>query len=146
LGPWRSSGFSGTTCFASWAKSSAGEFASWFAPRINFFLNQLFGHHHIEDHHYFPVFMRAEPRLKRGFDILDSDHHILHEALENNADSARKFLVALQNGRDQARQEADSYTAQTEELVAMMLRHLEDEEDLIVPVILDQGERKLGLA
>jgi len=126
-------------------RTDAGQFALWFAPRLNFFLNQLFGHHYIEDEHYFPVFQRAETRLKRGFDILDNDHHVLHDALEKNAESGRSFLLALQKGGDEARREADSYASQTDRLVKMMMRHLEDEEDLIVPVILDQGERKLGL-
>lgn len=126
-------------------KASAGEFATWFAPRLNFFINQLFGHHYIEDKHYFPVFLRAEKRLQRGFEMLDNDHHILHDALEKNVASARDFLMALQGDRDDAREAADFHAGQTERLVALMMRHLEDEEDLIVPVILDQGERKLGL-
>ncbi len=126
-------------------RSEAKEFAAWFAPRLNFFLNQLFGHHHIEDHHYFPVFKNAENRLKRGFEILDSDHHVLHEALEENAETARSFLIALQRDEVEARSQADSYAAHANRLVGLMMRHLEDEEDLIIPVILDQGERKLGL-
>jgi len=31
----------------------------------------------------------------------------------------------------------------SERLLKFLVRHLDDEEDLIVPVILDQGERKL---
>ena len=109
------------------------------------FLNQLHGHHQIEDMHYFPVFTRAESGLKRGFDLLDNDHHVIHDALERNAHGANGFLGKLGEGRDAARYAADAYAKDTEDLVAMLLRHLEDEEDLIVPVILDRGEAKLGL-
>jgi hemerythrin-like domain-containing protein len=123
----------------------AQPFASFFVPRLQFFLQQLGGHHQIEDLHYFPVFVQAEAGLKRGFDLLDSDHHVIHEALERNAHGANAFLGKLREGRDAARFAADDYAGDTEGLVAMLLRHLEDEEDLIVPVILDRGEASLGL-
>jgi len=123
----------------------AQPFASFFVPRLQFFLQQLNGHHQIEDLHYFPVFVRAEAGLRRGFDLLDNDHHLIHDALERNAEGANAFLGKLREGRDAARFAADSYAADTEDLLAMLLRHLEDEEDLIVPVILDRGEASLGL-
>jgi len=123
----------------------AQPFASFFVPRLQFFLQQLNGHHQIEDMHYFPVFVRAETGLKRGFDLLDNDHHVIHEALERNAHGANNFLGKLREGRDAARFAADAYSSDTEDLVAMLLTHLEDEEDLIVPVILDRGEASLGL-
>lgn len=123
----------------------AQPFASFFVPRLQFFLQQLHGHHQIEDLHYFPVFTRAETGLKRGFDLLDSDHHVIHDALDRNAHGANAFLGKLGEGRDAARFAADSYAKDTEDLVAMLLRHLEDEEDLIIPVILDRGEDQLGL-
>jgi hypothetical protein len=43
------------------------DFAQWFAPRLRFFLQQLNGHHQIEDLHYFPVFAAAERRLLVNF-------------------------------------------------------------------------------
>lgn len=120
--------------------------AAWLAPRINFFLGELNGHHQIEDFHYFPVFKNVEPTLTRGFDLLDSDHHVIHAALERNAETANAFFQSLAEGGDKARFAADSYAAENEKLIALLLRHLEDEEDLIVPMILDRGEHKLGLA
>ena len=126
-------------------RSDTQAFASFFVPRLRFFLQQLHGHHQIEDLHYFPVFAEAEDGLRRGFDLLDSDHHVIHEALDRNAQGANGFLGKLREGRDAARFTADAYAGDTERLVGMLLRHLEDEEDLIVPVILDRGEDKLGL-
>ena len=123
----------------------AQPFAQFFVPRLQFFLQQLHGHHQIEDLHYFPVFVQAETGLRRGFDLLDNDHHVIHDALERNAEGANAFLGKLREGRDAARFAADDYANDTEALVAMLLRHLEDEEDLIVPVILDRGEDSLGL-
>ncbi len=122
---------------------SAPEFAQFFAPRLNFFLGNLDGHHNVEDFHYFPVFARAEPRLKRGFDILDGDHHMIHEGLEMNAETANEFIRAMQENEDKQRWAADRYAAANDSLVAMLNRHLDDEEDLIIPLILDRGDRAL---
>ena len=125
-------------------RKDAREFAAFFAPRLNRFLGNLDGHHNVEDHHYFPVFAEAEPRLKRGFDILDGDHHLIHDALERNAETANAFLRALQEGEDRQRFAADAYADENSRLIAMLKRHLDDEEDLIIPLILDRGDRDLG--
>lgn len=120
-------------------------FANWFAPRLNFFLGNLDGHHNVEDQHYFPAFAKAESRLKRGFDILDADHHLIHEALERNAETANAFLRTLSDTSDKQRFAADAYADENARLVAMLTRHLDDEEDLIIPLILDRGDRALDI-
>lgn len=120
-------------------------FVRFFMPRLNRFLGELEGHHSIEDHHYFPVFRAAEPRLVRGFDLLDSDHHVIHEALHANAHAANALIAALANGGDGLRRAGDAHADENAKLIAMLMRHLEDEEDLIIPVILDRGEAELGI-
>jgi hemerythrin-like domain-containing protein len=126
-------------------RKTAPEFAQFFAPRLNYFLGNLDGHHNVEDQHYFPVFAKAETRLKRGFEILDLDHHTIHEGLERNAETANAFLRALQESKDRQRFAADEYANENSRLVAMLNRHLADEEDLIIPLILDRGDRGLGI-
>lgn len=113
-------------------------FAQWFSPRLELLLGELEGHHHIEDMHYFPIFLAEEPRLKRGFDILDSDHHLIHDLLERNASAGRQFAGALVAGGDRMRFAADSYAVEADRLVQGLMRHLEDEEDLIVPLLIDR--------
>lgn len=124
---------------------TAADFARWFAPRLNHFLGHLDGHHNVEDHHYFPVFAQAETRLKRGFEILDADHHTIHEGLERNAEAANAFIKTLQESEDRQRFAADAYADENGRLIAMLTRHLADEEDLIIPLILDRGDRALGI-
>jgi hypothetical protein len=121
-------------------------FARFFVPRLNWFLGNLDGHHNVEDHHYFPVFRRAESRLERGFDILDQDHHVIHAALEANAEAAGAFLKALEAGGDRIRYAGEAYADENERLIRLLMRHLDDEEDLIIPVILDRSESGLGIA
>lgn len=123
----------------------AYEFAQEFVPRLQFFLSELEGHHSVEDNYYFPTFVRAEPRLAPGFEILDRDHHQIHEALERNAKAANIFIQSLKKDPDSRRFAAESYADENAMLVAMLTRHLDDEEDLIIPLILDHGDRKLGI-
>ncbi|MEM9104598.1 MAG: hemerythrin domain-containing protein [Pseudomonadota bacterium] len=83
-------------------KLDAVNFAQWFGPRLELLLGELEGHHNVEDMHYFPLLIAAEPRLKRGFEILDADHHTIHDLLESNASAGRQFAAALVSGGDAA--------------------------------------------
>ena len=126
------------------------DFRRWFVPRLQFFLQQLEHHHQIEDEHYFPVFQRAEPRLARGFDLLDGDHHLIHEDILAVADGANGlYRVASASGEqmvgDAARRAAEAFGNSSERLLGRLTRHLTDEEDLIIPLILDRGEASIGI-
>ena len=123
----------------------AREFVSFFAPRLQFFLQQLHAHHHVEDDHYFPIFRRAESKLARGFEILESDHDAIAVCIENSVTAADTFLQALEGPPAGVKQAAMRYAQSGDILLRSLLRHLDDEEDLIVPLILDRGEDSLGL-
>lgn len=126
-------------------QSQANEFTQLFVPRLRFFLEQLNGHHHIEDTHYFPVFAAAEKRLVPGFELLDADHTIIHGALQANAEAANALLEKLSGSRSEARFAADHYASNVDNLIKLLTRHLHDEEDLIIPLILDRSEAALGI-
>jgi hemerythrin-like domain-containing protein len=119
------------------------EFRRFFAPRLQVFLQSLEGHHQIEDHHYFPVFRAAEERLGRGFDVLESDHETIHESIMRVVGAANELLGKMESDADARRAATDLYADAGGTLLNYLHRHLNDEEDLIVPVIIDQGERKL---
>jgi hemerythrin-like domain-containing protein len=121
------------------------EFQQWFAPRLQFFLQQLNEHHRIEDFHYFPIFRTAESRLLTGFEVLEKDHETLHAGIVQSVESANELLKNLQSDRDRLRTAADGYVEVNERLLRQMLRHLDDEEELIVPLILDRSEQTLGV-
>jgi len=103
-----------------------------------FFLNQLHGHHQIEDQHYFPQFMAMDKRLVQAFDILDADHHALDHHLNSLADHTNQVLRALQQG-DAARDAAGRLLAAQEGFKVFLDRHLMDEEEIIVPIVLEYG-------
>jgi len=122
------------------------EFQAWFAPRLQFFLQQLNSHHHVEDFHYFPIFRAAETRLAKGFEVLERDHEILHQGIMKSVETANEFLQGMQANADKMRHAADNYAAVNDQLLKQMLRHLDDEEDLVIPLILDRSEDRLGVA
>jgi hypothetical protein len=135
----------GTARFRS-GEVKAGQFASWFVPRLEFLLQQLHAHHHIEDGHYFPIFRTADERLQRGFDVLENDHGELHHAIAHTIESANAMLRVLDGGDEALTRAADRYAQASGTLFKGLIRHLDDEEDLIVPLILDRGEESLGVA
>ena len=98
-------------------------------------LQQLHGHHQIEDIHYFPKLVGYDARLASGFKILDRDHHAMDGLLQRFADSA--------NGVLQGKVEAGAFRKEVAAFEALLLRHLEDEEDLIVPILLKYGPQGL---
>ncbi len=107
------------------------------------FVEQLHGHHTIEDTHYFPVLAAREPRIEKGFGILDRDHHALDAHLDRFVKGANGVLHRLDDpGVLMTR--TGRFEADLARLAALLDRHLADEEDLVVPVILRHGAAGLG--
>jgi iron-sulfur cluster repair protein YtfE (RIC family) len=111
-----------------------GEFRRRLSRRGTTFLQRLSGHHRIEDHHYFPQLAAMERRLARGFETLDRDHHELEDWLARFAESANAALAAPEDAA--LREAAAGFRRHLKGLGRMLDRHLTDEEDLILPVIL----------
>ncbi len=126
-------------------RMTPAEYRAWFRPRLQTFLGHLEGHHTIEDHQFFPVFSAAEPRLVRGFEVLETDHENIHAAMSDTFEAATAFLRLADGDRDAMMRAADRYAAAGGKLLRKLGRHLEDEEDLIIPLILDRGEGLLGV-
>jgi hemerythrin-like domain-containing protein len=105
-------------------------------------LGELDRHHHVEDDYYFPTFAAAAPKLQKGFDILDNDHRVIHGAIHSLSTASRELIAALSSevtGRDgDAPRVAERLAGEIEGFDRTLLRHLEDEEDLIIPLILER--------
>src|SRR6056297_2079758 len=81
------------------ADRDAAGFAQGVARYGGTFVNQLHGHHQIEDHHYFPILARRDTRIEKGFDLLDVDHHALDGHLNRFVSSANNAIQGA-NGPD----------------------------------------------
>lgn len=118
------------------------EGAAW-APRLSRlgsrFVSDLHGHHHVEDERYFPLLMARDRRLEHGFEILDRDHQALDGHLDGFVGEANAALQAL-DAEHALRTGAGRFHEGLLRLERFIDRHLTDEEEIIVPVILRDGE------
>ncbi len=99
------------------------------------FIGELHGHHTIEDTHYFPQLKVLEKKLEHGFEILDRDHKDLDVHLDAFAEEANSLLRRIGDGADW-RPDAEVMRSGVMRLEGFLDRHLTDEEDLVVPVLL----------
>ena len=110
-------------------------FAAHLSRYASMFANELHGHHMIEDRHYFPHLKVLDGRLSHGFDVLDRDHHAIDGHLARFAGDANAALRAISSGAGQ-RDAVAGFRSGLIRLDGFLNRHLTDEEDLIVPVLL----------
>ncbi|WP_116087074.1 hemerythrin domain-containing protein [Tropicimonas sp. IMCC34011] len=104
-------------------------------------VSQLHGHHQIEDMHYFPVLSGKDARIASGFELLDKDHHALDGHIARFTDTANAAIRAS-DGQTLPGLAKDATGAFHEEIArfeTFLDRHLLDEEELVVPVILKYG-------
>lgn len=109
-------------------------------PTLARFLQHLDGHHNIETRHYFPIFRRIEPRIADGIDLLDRDHDAVHAQLETLADRGNALHHAARSGGPDAADAAARLADALDTAGPGLLRHLEDEEDIVIPLIALRGD------
>lgn len=109
-----------------------------YAPRLartaGFMLQELHMHHQIEDSHYFPRLIALERKLEKGFGLLESDHEAMDGLLHGMADSANAVL----NGGPES-DAVGPFSDRLRDFSRLLERHLTDEEEIVVPVILKTG-------
>jgi iron-sulfur cluster repair protein YtfE (RIC family) len=125
------------------AKMQANHFGGMVSRYGGMFVQQLHGHHTIEDQHYFPLLVTKDARIEKGFAILDKDHHDLDEYLSDFVTRANE-VIGVTGDRTKLQNAAGGFQEELVRLERLLDRHLIDEEDLIVPVILRYGAEGLG--
>ena len=111
-------------------------------PPLQMFLSHLHGHHSIEDDHYFPRFKASEKRLASGFDVLETDHYLLHEGMNEITERFNAFADSVRSSKKISvhQRAGDRYLVSADLFFKRMHQHLADEEDLIIPLMLEQGQ------
>lgn len=104
-------------------------------------VGNLTGHHGWEDRVYFPELSAADPRFDAGLEILEQDHDDLDQVLATFTSTANRAIKLIQLDEAQARSEIGQTQATAEVIEAFLQRHLGDEEDLAVPIILEHRLR-----
>lgn len=100
------------------------------------FVQELHNHHTIEDQHYFPALAKLDSRIQPGFDILDRDHNAIDPLLEEFVGCANAVLNPASATDTKATATLHAHITKLEQLLN---RHLIDEEELVVPVVLKHG-------
>ena len=113
----------------------AAEFARLVSRHGGLFVGELHAHHAVEDAHYFPKLQALDPRVERGFAILDRDHHALDAALGLFAERANAALRGAWEEAGRA-DRAAALLREVEGFGPLLERHLIDEEELVVAVLL----------
>ena len=103
-------------------------------PLLDAHLGHLHGHHRLEDEHYFPAFRRAEPRLAAGFDLLGADHQRIDTALQH-LHRLQSQLTHANPAEAAAWQCAHALARALPACGTLLLAHLHDEEDLVIPLL-----------
>ncbi len=99
-------------------------------------VSNLHGHHGWEDRSYFPELSAADPRFDAGLEILEKDHLALNQVLDNFVASANRAIAMLEHNDDKQRAEVGSLLTAAQSIESLLDRHLGDEEELAVPIIL----------
>ena len=102
----------------------------------NLLINNLHGHHHWEDHEYFPELSAADPRFDHGLEMLETDHEELDKVLDGFTKTGNRTLKLLDLDQAQAYEEAHKLLEYSNNIQVFLNRHLQDEEDLVVPILL----------
>jgi len=114
--------------------------ADRFAARLSRYggrlVGNLHGHHSWEDHRYFPELSRADPRFDAGLELLEQDHADLDQVLDGYTRQANRVIKLAHLDPAQAREETATLHHLSGQIEAFLDRHLGDEEDLAVPIIL----------
>ncbi len=124
-------------------KLDAARYAAMTARYGGMFVNGLHEHHTIEDTYYFPKLVTKDARIERGFTILDKDHHDIDAFLASFVERANE-VISISDNREKLQTTAGKFRDELSKLEQLLDRHLIDEEELIVPVILKFGAADLG--
>lgn len=111
-----------------------------YVGRLSYFggnlVANLHGHHGWEDHSYFPELSAADPRFDAGLELLEQDHADLDVVLDDMTRKANRVIKLATLDESQALEEANAVLTAAEAIEAFLKRHLSDEEELAVPIIL----------
>ena len=119
----------------------AGVYAGRLGHFGNLLVANLHGHHTWEDRSFFPELQNADSRFESGLNTLESDHEVLDDVLQRFTNAANRVIKLVQLDEVQARNEAAELHGTSAEIERFLARHLTDEEDLVVPILLHHKMR-----
>lgn len=117
-------------------RSDDETYATQLAHYGHVLVRNLHGHHSWEDRSFFPELEAADPRFASGLDMLEGDHEALDALLDSFTKGANRVVQLATLDPTQMAQEARHVRDDAQRLRGFLDRHLADEEDLVVPILL----------
>lgn len=102
----------------------------------NMLVRNLHGHHTWEDRSFFPELVESDRRFADGLEMLEGDHLQMDAVLDRFTRAANRTVQLIQLDETQARDEAGALHGLAMDIEGFLDRHLSDEEDLVVPILL----------
>jgi len=110
------------------------ELAQVIQQHLQGLLRNLHSHHGFEDSSVFPAFKLQHPRLSAAIELMEQDHHALDQLLEVLHLRSQQSVQALR-----LRSEVESARLEADHLEQMLHGHMQNEEEILVPVYLTYG-------
>jgi iron-sulfur cluster repair protein YtfE (RIC family) len=109
--------------------------------QVHTFISILDAHHNGESHLYFPLLSAADARIAHAIQVLESDHRQIDAEL---AEIATQLPDTTATWRAARRIQTTLLFDRLAQLQAPLLRHLADEEDLVIPFLSLRGDPVTG--
>lgn len=116
--------------------SDAPEYTARLGYFGNMLVRNLHGHHSWEDRNFFPELAAADPRFEPGLQVLEADHQALDTVLDRLTRAGNRAIQLGQLDETQMHDDAGQVHAAALDIESLLNRHLADEEDLAVPILL----------
>ena len=117
------------------SKLSPPAFCVSLAQELHYFIPQLEGHHLAESQRLYPSLIQFHPAAQARFETLESDHKAIDTLLAQIA-RVPEDLMNDAPTQDIFFTKAKAFATLLSDFESSLLRHLEDEEDLVVPILL----------
>jgi hypothetical protein len=134
----------GLTAASTDYRASPAQLAAVAAPRLRGLIAAMHGHHQIEDFHYFPALRREEPKLAAGFERLEREHSSLTRRVEAALAALGELHAAVGRSAEPSapatlQLAVQRYVDAAAALCRELEGHLNDEENLVVPLLIERG-------
>lgn len=111
---------------------SARAFHETVSPRLGWFIEVLEMHQRAESTVAFPMLARLDPARAERFEKLNDDH----DRIQDEAARVKECLAVMTRTKAELSLAADRLASAIEALVKVFVKHLWDEEEVIVPILL----------
>ncbi len=125
---------------------SKERFMQQYIQLTNMMLHNLDSHHTVEDNYIFPKFFDKSVKFRYGLELLENDHHLIHQSIDKLTSEGNNLITMLNEKKDvDLKLAVSNYNAVNENFDKLLMAHLYDEEDLLIPLVSQYGEEYFGL-